>query len=68
MQIFAKWYTDVVRTASLADYSSVKGCIAMEQNGYAIWKKCKAHFTKNMFFYAIIIEMQPKVYEISKQS
>ena len=36
---FAKWYTDVVRAAKLADYSSVKGCIVIEPNGYAIWEK-----------------------------
>ena len=35
---FAKWYTDVVRAAKLADYTSVKGCIAIEPNGYAIWE------------------------------
>lgn len=36
---FAKWYTDIVRAANLADYSSVKGCIVIEPNGYAIWEK-----------------------------
>ena len=36
---FAKWYTDVCRAAKLADYSSVKGCIVIEPNGYAIWEK-----------------------------
>ncbi|MBO5376623.1 MAG: proline--tRNA ligase [Bacilli bacterium] len=36
---FAKWYTDVVRAAELAAYSSVKGCIVIEPNGYAIWEK-----------------------------
>ena len=36
---FAKWYTDVVRAAKLADYSSVKGCIVIEPNGYAIWER-----------------------------
>ena len=35
---FAKWYTDVIKAAHLADYTSVKGCIAMEPNGYAIWE------------------------------
>lgn len=35
---FATWYTDVVRAARLADYSSVKGCIVIEPNGYAIWE------------------------------
>ncbi len=36
---FAKWYTDIVRVAHLADYSSVKGCIVIEPNGYAIWER-----------------------------
>jgi prolyl-tRNA synthetase len=36
---FAKWYTDIVRAAHLCDYSSVKGCMVIEPNGYAIWEK-----------------------------
>ncbi len=36
---FAKWYTDVVFAAKLASYTGVKGCIAIEPNGYAIWEK-----------------------------
>ena len=36
---FAKWYTDVVMAARLASYTSVKGCIAIEPNGYALWEK-----------------------------
>ena len=36
---FAKWYTDVVMAAKLASYSSVKGCLVIEPNGYAIWEK-----------------------------
>ena len=36
---FAKWYTDVVRAAKLCDYSSVKGCMVIEPNGYALWEK-----------------------------
>ena len=43
---FAKWYTDVVRAAKLADYTSVKGCIAIEPNGYAIWEKMQAIMDK----------------------
>ena len=39
---FAKWYTDIVKAAKLADYSSVKGCIVIEPNGYAIWEKMQA--------------------------
>ena len=36
---FAKWYTDVVRKADLADYSSVRGCMIVRPYGYAIWEK-----------------------------
>ena len=36
---FAKWYTDIIRAAKLCDYSSVKGCMVIEPNGYAIWEK-----------------------------
>ena len=43
---FAKWYTDVVRAAQLADYSSVKGCIVIEPNGYAIWEKMQSIIDK----------------------
>ena len=43
---FAKWYTDVVRAAKLADYTSVKGCIAIEPNGYALWEKMQSILDK----------------------
>ena len=43
---FAQWYTDVVRAAKLADYTSVKGCIAIEPNGYAIWEKIQSIMDK----------------------
>lgn len=35
---FAKWYTDVVRKADLADYSPVRGCMIIRPYGYAIWE------------------------------
>lgn len=35
---FAQWYTDVVTKAELADYSSVRGCMILRPNGYAIWE------------------------------
>ncbi len=35
---FTQWYTDVVKKAELADYSSVKGCIVYEPYGYATWE------------------------------
>ena len=43
---FAKWYTDVVKAAKLADYSSVKGCIVIEPNGYAIWENIQKNMDK----------------------
>lgn len=35
---FAKWYTDVVKKADLADYSGVRGCMIIRPYGYAIWE------------------------------
>lgn len=35
---FAQWYTDVVKKAELIDYSSVRGCVILRPNGYAIWE------------------------------
>lgn len=35
---FAQWYTDVVKKAELAQYSSIKGCMIIRPNGYAIWE------------------------------
>ena len=43
---FAKWYTDVVMAAKLASYTNVKGCIAIEPNGYAIWENIQAIMDK----------------------
>jgi prolyl-tRNA synthetase len=35
---FSRWYLDVVRRAELADYTPVKGCMAIRPYGYAIWE------------------------------
>ena len=43
---FAKWYTDVVKAAKLADYSNVKGSIVFEPNGYALWEKMQSVLDK----------------------
>ena len=61
---FAKWYTDVVRTAKLCDYSCVKGCMVIEPNGYAIWEKMKeilGHSTDylDMLIMAMIFRIKP---------
>ena len=43
---FAKWYTDIVKAANLAEYSNTKGCIVFEPNGYAIWEKMQEVLNK----------------------
>lgn len=43
---FAKWYTDVVRKAELADYTDTKGCIAIRPYGYAIWENIQDYADK----------------------
>jgi prolyl-tRNA synthetase len=35
---FSRWYLDEVRRAELADYTEVKGCMAIRPYGYAIWE------------------------------
>lgn len=43
---FAKWYTDVVKKAQLMEYSSVKGCMILKPNGYAIWEMIQKELDK----------------------
>ena len=61
---FAKWYTDIVLKAELADYTEVKGFITIRPYGYAIWeniqkyadKKFKEHGVKNLSMPVLIPE------------
>lgn len=61
---FAKWYTDIVIKADLADYTDTKGCIAIKPYGYAIWEniqkytdeKFKETGVKNVYFPILIPE------------
>lgn len=43
---FAKWYTDIVLKADLADYAETKGCIAIKPYGYAIWENIQKYVDK----------------------
>jgi prolyl-tRNA synthetase len=43
---FSEWYLDVVRRAELADYTEVKGCMAIRPYGYAIWELIQQAFDK----------------------
>lgn len=40
---FAQWYTDIVLKAELADYTSVKGFIAIRPYGYEIWENIQKY-------------------------
>ncbi|KEI85151.1 proline--tRNA ligase [Clostridium botulinum B2 433] len=40
---FAQWYTDIVKKAELADYSSIRGCMIIRPNGYAIWENIQKY-------------------------
>ena len=61
---FAKWYTDIVLKADLADYTDTKGCIAIKPYGYSIWEniqkytddKFKEVGVKNVYFPVLIPE------------
>jgi len=61
---FSRWYLDVVRRAELADYTPVKGCMAIRPYGYAIWeliqqgldKRIKATGHVNAYFPLFIPE------------
>lgn len=43
---FAQWYTDVVKKAELIDYSSVKGCMIIKPDGYAIWENIRTELDR----------------------
>jgi prolyl-tRNA synthetase len=45
-QDYAKWYTDVVQKAELADYSPVKGSMVIRPYGYALWENIKENLDR----------------------
>jgi len=38
---FARWYTDVVKMADLADNAPVRGCMIIKPYGYELWENIK---------------------------
>lgn len=61
---FARWYTDIVIKADLADYTEAKGFVAIKPYGYAIWENIKNYADKlfketgikNVYFPVLIPE------------
>ena len=39
---FAKWYTELVAKADLAEHSAVRGCMVIKPYGFAIWEKMQS--------------------------
>ncbi len=61
---FAKWYTDIVLKADLADYTDTKGFVTIKPYGYAIWENIQKYAdeefkkvgVKNAYFPCLIPE------------
>jgi prolyl-tRNA synthetase len=45
---FSRWYLDVVRRAELADYTDVKGCMAIRPYAYAMWELIQQGIDKRL--------------------
>ena len=43
---FNQWYTEIVQSADLADYSPVKGTMVIKPYGYALWENIQAYLDK----------------------
>jgi len=43
---YSRWYLDVIDAADLAEHSSVKGCMVIKPNGYAIWENIQAQLDR----------------------
>ncbi|MDR0679333.1 MAG: proline--tRNA ligase [Puniceicoccales bacterium] len=39
---FPEWYQQAIRAADLAELSSVRGCMIIKPNGYAIWERMQS--------------------------
>ena len=51
---FAQWYTDVVKTAKLVEYSTIKGELVFMPNGWAIWSIIQQELNKRFKKYGIV--------------
>jgi prolyl-tRNA synthetase len=45
-QDYSKWYNNLVENADLAQHSSVRGCMVIKPDGYAIWEKMQAELDR----------------------
>ncbi len=45
---YSQWYLDVIREATLADYSPVKGSMVLRPHGFAIWDNLKTDLDRRL--------------------
>ena len=45
-QDYSQWYLDVIKSAKLADYSPVRGCMIIRPNGFSLWENMKGALDK----------------------
>lgn len=43
---YSQWYNDIIKTADLAEHSSVKGCMVIKPYGFAFWEAIQAELDK----------------------
>ncbi len=43
-----EWYEQICLKSELAEFSTVKGCMVIRPNGYAIWESIQDYFNKNI--------------------
>src|SRR3989344_4864755 len=43
-----EWYEQVCLKAELAEFSTVKGCMVIRPNGYAIWQAIQDYFNEHI--------------------
>ena len=44
----SEWYEQVCLKSELAEFSTVKGCMVIRPNGYAVWQAIQDYFNKNI--------------------
>ncbi len=44
----SEWYEQVCLKSELVEFSTVKGCMVIRPNGYAIWQKIQQYFEENI--------------------
>ena len=60
---YARWYTDVVKMADLAENAPVRGCMIIKPYGYELWEHIKAALDirfKAQFCYIDVYQEPPE--------